>query len=334
MRSTREGRRFFLATLLIALAAFNTGNNLIYLILSMMLSILLLSIVILKINMRGLALKVSQVDPIYANSDAGIAMTVTNRKSIGSYSIKLTSSGAFAAELYFPRVPAHSGIADDARVRFMRRGVYRYGDFFLESEYPFVFFRERILSSVKGGIVVYPEIKEIDFFDPLLLKEVDSLTLSKVGEGEEFAMLREFRYGDDSRKIHWKASAKTEKLLVSEYSSGDLKKVTFILDNLMSPDAGLFEKAVSFTASASSHFLKQGYFVRLMTCSKVIPFGAGMEHLFKILDILAVLRSNDSWDCPLSVETEGLTILVLSSERSMLRRFIPLSDLVIHAHLL
>ena len=217
---------------------------------------------------------------------------------------------------------------------FRKRGIYKYRDFFIESEYPFVFFRERILSSVEGEIIVYPEIKEIDLFMPRFLKEVDSQDLSKIGVGEEFAMVREFRYGDDSRKIHWKASAKTEKLLVTEYSAADVKKLTLILDNLIFRDAELFEKAVSFSASLSSHFLRTGYFVRLMTCAKVIPFGIGMEHLFKILDILAVLRSQDSWECPLSVETEGLTILVLSSEQSVLRKFVPLSDMVIYAHLL
>ena len=334
MRPTREGKRFFLATLLIALAAFNTGNNLIYLILSMLLSIFLLSIVILKINMRKLVLKVSQDNPIYANNPSSISVVMANMKSIDSHSVRVVSSGAFAAEIYLPLVPARSEMTNTAQVMFRKRGIYKYKDFFIESEYPFVFFKERVLSSVKGEIIVYPEIKEIDFFMPRFQKEVDSQALLKIGAGEEFAMVREFRYGDDSRKIHWKASAKTEKLLVTEYSAGDVKKLTLILDNLVFRDAEFFEKAVSFSASLSSHFLGQGYFVRLMTCAKVIPFGSGMEHLFKILDILAVLRSQDSWECPLSVETEGLTILVLSSEQSVLSKFVSVSDIVIYAHLL
>ena len=80
--------------------------------------------------------------------------------------------------------------------------------------------------------------------------------------------------------------------------------------------------------------MKDGYFVRLLTCSKVVPFGNSTEHLYKILDILAVIESRDSWECPLSVEPEGLTILILSSEQSLLKRFISLSDMVIYAHLL
>ena len=56
MRPTKEGKRFLLATLLIAVAAFNTGNNLIFLILAMMLSMILLSVVILRYNLKGLTL--------------------------------------------------------------------------------------------------------------------------------------------------------------------------------------------------------------------------------------------------------------------------------------
>ncbi len=150
MRPTREGKRFFLAALLIALAAFNTGNNLIYLILSMMLSIFLLSIVILKINMRKLVLKVSQDNPIYANTPSSISMVMANKKSIDSHSVKVMSSGAFAEEIYLPLIPARSEITNTAQVMFRKRGIYKYRDFFIESEYPVCFFQGEGFEFRKG----------------------------------------------------------------------------------------------------------------------------------------------------------------------------------------
>ena len=93
MKSTKEGKRFFLAAFMIALAAFNTGNNLIYLILSMMLAIFFLSIIVLKINMRKLVLKVHQDNPVYADTPASIAVTMANKKRIASRSVKVMSSG-------------------------------------------------------------------------------------------------------------------------------------------------------------------------------------------------------------------------------------------------
>jgi len=334
MKSTREGKRFFLAAFLIALAALNTGNNLIYLILSMMLAIFFLSIIVLNINMRKLVLKVYQDNPVYADTPASIAMTMANKKRIASRSVKVMSSGMATEGIYFPLIPARSEVTGSLPVIFRKRGIYRYGDFLIESGYPFIFFTKRVFTSVKGEIIVYPEIKDIDRLSPPFPKEGHEQSPSRIGKGEEFTMFREFRYGDDSRRIHWKASAKTNKLLVMEYSSDELKKMTVILDNLMFRDEKSFEKAVSFAASLTDRFLKDGYFVRLLTCSKVVPFGNSTEHLYKILDILAVIESRDSWECPLSVEPEGLTILILSSEQSLLKRFISLSDMVIYAHLL
>ena len=334
MKSTREGKRFFLAAFMIALAAFNTGNNLIYLILSMMLAIFFLSIIVLKINMRKLVLKVYQDNPVYADTPASIAMTIANKKRIASRSVKVMSSGIVSEGIHFPLIAGRSEVTGSFPVIFRKRGVYRYGDFLIESGYPFIFFTKKVFTSVKGEIIVYPEIKDIDSFSPPFPREGHEQSPSKIGKGEEFSMFREFRYGDDSRRIHWKASAKTNKLLVMEYSTEELKKMTVILDNLMFRDKNAFEKAVSFAASLSDRYLKDGYFVRLLTCSKVIPFGNSTEHLYKILDILAVIESRDSWECPLSVEPEGLTILILSSEQSLLKRFISLSDMVIYAHLL
>jgi hypothetical protein len=70
MKTTPEGKRFLLATFLITVAAVNTGNNLIYLILSLMLSFILLSIVLLKINLSGLSLEVSINPPVFAINDS------------------------------------------------------------------------------------------------------------------------------------------------------------------------------------------------------------------------------------------------------------------------
>ncbi|MFA6053861.1 MAG: DUF58 domain-containing protein [Thermodesulfovibrionales bacterium] len=334
MRSTGEGKRFFLAAFMIALAAFNTGNNLIYLILSMMLAIFFLSIIVLKINMRKLMLNVYQDNPVYADTPASIAMTMANKKRIASRSVKVMSSGMATEGIYFPLIPARSEVTGSFPVIFRKRGIYRYGDFLIESGYPFIFFTKRVFTSVKGEIIVYPEIKDIDSLSLPFPGEGHEQSPSRIGEGEEFTMFREFRYGDDSRRIHWKASAKTNKLLLMEYSSDEFKKMTIILDNLMFRDENSFEKAVSFAASLTDRFLKDGYFVRLLTCSKVVPFGNSTEHLYKILDILAAIESRDSWECPLSVEPQGLTILILSSEQSLLKRFISLSDMVIYAHLL
>jgi uncharacterized protein (DUF58 family) len=332
MKPSREGKRFFLATFLIAVAAFNTGNNLIYLILSMMLSIIVLSIAVLKFNMKGLVLKVSQSRPVFANSPSDIDIALTNnKKKAHSYSINVTMAQVKGA-VYFPEISGSSYALRTASVLYNKRGVYGYGDFFIGSGFPFIFLTKKILCNISDKVIVYPEIKNIDEIAPELTDEVFALLRQDVIKGEEPAVIREFRYGDDRRKIHWKASAKTAKLMVMESAAEEPRKLTLMLDN-MRPHAEYFEKAVSFAASLADKFLTKGFFVRLLTCKKVVPFGTGEEHLFKILDVLAVIKSEDLWECPSSTEsgTEGLTVLILNSEDSPLGRFIHDSDMVIYA---
>lgn len=332
MKFSREGKRFFLAAVLITVAALNTGNNLIYLILSMMLSILMLSILILKVNMNGLVLKVSQGQPVFANNPANLDITVSNKKRIiPSYSIKVLMPEGIKGEVYFPVISGLSDILKTVSVVYEKRGIYRYGDFFIESSFPFIFFSDRILCRVDGEVTVYPEIREIDGIVPQITSEGYELSLPRIGKGDEFSMIREFRYGDDWRRIHWKASAKTSKFMVMEYAAEEPRKLTVILDNLMPYDTESFERAISFAASISDRFLNEGFFVRLLTCRKVIPFGSGRDHLFKILDVLAVIQGQDLCECPLSAEPERFTILILNSEDSPLNRFIPVSDMVIYA---
>ena len=332
MRLSREGKRFFLATALITVAALNTGNNLIYLILSMMLSIFVLSVFILKVNMRGLELKVLQSQPVFANNFSNMEIALSNGKRIiPSYSIRVLMPRWIKGEANFPEISGLSELLKSVSVIYKKRGIYKYGDFSLESSFPFIFLSDRVLCRVSGEVIVYPEMRKTDDTIPEIIGRGYDLSLTRIGTGDEFSTVREFRYGDDRRRINWKASAKTAKVMVMEYSAEEPRKLTIILDNLMPCDFESFEKAVSFAASISDRFLSEGYFVRLLTCRKVLPFGGGREHLFKILDVLAVIEGKDSWECPISSEPEGSSILILNSEDSILNRYIPISDMVIYA---
>ncbi|MEW6585538.1 MAG: DUF58 domain-containing protein [Nitrospirota bacterium] len=331
-KATREGKRFILATILIAFAALNTGNNLIFLILSMMLSFLVLSIAILRVNMHGLTLSVFQNRPAYAGSPADISATITNRKKFfPAYSINVCMRRGKKNCVPLPHIPRSSEASANVPVLYKRRGLYRFGDFILESSFPFILFSRVLSSDVKGGILVYPGIKEMETVLPELAAESYDLLHPSARLGDEFSRIREFRYGDDRRRIHWKTSAKTEKVMVAEYAAEESRWLTIVLDNLKPPDEEAFEKSIVFAASAADRFLKEGYFVRLLTCKKLIPFGAGGEHLFKILDVLALIKGQDSWECPVAVGPEGVTILILNSEVSPLRRYTGTSNMVVYA---
>lgn len=337
MKATREGKRFLVASFLIAIAAVNTGNNLIYLILSLMFALTLLSILILRINLSSLGMSVSSGSPVFAGDDTFLTVLISNgKKLIPSYSLVVSAPGALS-QAYFPFLPTNGAVKGEIKIRFEKRGVWGYEDFRARSGFPFILFIAESAIKVSGEVLVYPALVSVEgIVRDAAGSEGEGLN-AIVGSGDEMYSLREFRYGDDMRKIHWKASARASSLLVKEYVEEEFRKTTIILDNLKPVEYERFEKVVSVAASLSRYFLESGHLVRVLSCKKVIPFGGGEEQFFKILDILAVIREEDSWDSPAAAEREfpadrkGMYISVLKSPGSPMSNLAATSDLVVYA---
>jgi uncharacterized protein (DUF58 family) len=329
MKLSREGKRFFLTTFLIGFAALNTGNNLIYLIFSLMLSLTVLSFSVLILNLFRLNLKVSAEQPAFAKKPFNIFLTLKNDKRIPSYSIWVRTT-LQDGRVYFPEVRGNSYEEKAMTVTCGRRGVYGYSDFYLESSFPFLFLLKWVIKNVKGEVYVYPEIKDVRDFSLELFSISQDMALSKRYKGEDFSFVREFRYGDDWRKIHWKSSAKLSKIMVKDSLSQETKKITLIVDNLEPQDDEIFEKAISFTASLACKFIDEEYFVRLVTGSSVTSFGSGKDHLFRVLDELTILKKQKAWGQNSFVEQEGFTILVSGSYNSSISNILSISDSVIY----
>lgn len=72
----------------------------------------------------------------------------------------------------------------------------------------------------------------------------------RLGPGE-FHSLREYADGDEPRTIHWRASARSDKLLVKQHSVEGLRRMLVLLDSDSGSyaDAASFERAVTVAAS-------------------------------------------------------------------------------------
>jgi uncharacterized protein (DUF58 family) len=183
---------------------------------------------------------------------------------------------------------------------------------------------------VSGEALVYPALIDVEKVISDISGHEGAGTGRALGSSHEIHAIREFRYGDDWRNIHWKATAKASSLMVKEYAMTEIRKVTLIIDNLL-PEGGMaFEKTLSLAASLAHYFLGAGYFVRVLSCKKVVPFGAGDEHLFKTLDVLALMQEEDALDCPMSQDIEGYAILLLKSGGSAFNKYVS-ADVVMHA---
>ncbi len=308
---TREGKRFLIAAFLIAVAAFNTGNNLIYLILSLMISLLVLSAALARVNLSGLSLDVIVEGAVFARQEASLSLLLKNdKKLVPSYSVKCRVAGSLVPA-YYDVIPALKGVERDIRITFAKRGLYRCGDFRIVSGFPFILINVRKNIDVSGSLLVYPALMDVSAKMDQIVPFGVADAPSPADAGDDLYALRKFREGDDWRRIHWKASAKRQTYFVKEYSEFRGLKVTIVLDNRLPEGGALFEKAVSMTASLAKNFIDRGYFVSVVSCKEEVPFGNGNEHLFKILDVLAVIGEEDDWGTKLEDEVEGFVIAVL-----------------------
>jgi len=79
---TVEGLLFIVFLVIIGFAAWNTGNNLLYLILSAMLAFLIAANLIGRVSLAGVAVQLRFPDHIYAGESASISVTLLNHKRV------------------------------------------------------------------------------------------------------------------------------------------------------------------------------------------------------------------------------------------------------------
>lgn len=88
----------------------------------------------------------------------------------------------------------------------------------------------------------------------------------------EDVTVREYRRGDDLRRVHWRSSARVGELMVRREEQPWQSRVTVVLDNRLRAHRGQgaassLEAAVSAAASVAVHLARRGFTVRLVTAA-------------------------------------------------------------------
>lgn len=89
-------------------------------------------------------------------------------------------------------------------------------------------------------------------------------------DGQEDVTVREYRQGDDLRRVHWRSSARRGELMVRREEQPWQNRATIFLDTRRTAHRGQgpassFEWSVTAAASVAMHLLQRGYLVRLVT---------------------------------------------------------------------
>lgn len=152
----------------------------------------------------------------------------------------------------------------------------------------------------------------------------ESSTSSASASGEHDVAVREYRQGDDLRRVHWRSTARRGELMVRRDEQPHQLRATVLLDRRAVGHRGegaasSLEWAVQAAASAGSVLVGEGYGVRLVTDDADTPrtgrdLGAGAGTLLDQLAVLApggpqVLRQ--ATDALARAGGDGLVVAVL-----------------------
>lgn len=184
------------------------------------------------------------------------------------------------------------------------RGIYELGPLAVQVADPFGMLSLRRTFPRTTPLVVVPAVEELP-----PLAAIGSWTGTGDNRPQPFSVgstadtsVREYRLGDDLRRVHWRSTARTGELMVRREEQPWQSRCTILIDNRAvahrgsGPDSS-FERAVTVAASVATHLSRSGFQVRLVTADgesldHVWHDGDGRNQTRPILEYLAALPAS------------------------------------------
>jgi Protein of unknown function DUF58 len=338
---TREGLVYMLIIAVIVVAALNTGNNLLFIILASLLAGILVSGILSHIVLSDLELDFALPEHIFACKPLISRLTLQNLKWISpSFSVmvkaheKTSKVKAEAASgparnilsepVYLPYIPRRASVTQHVDLTFPRRGRYTQEGFRVSTKFPFGFLRKTRDVPARHEILVLPSVQPTEeFYEilPLVSGEVESLFK---GRGHDLYAIRDYQESDSARHVDWKATAKALALKVREFTREDERRLVLVFDSRVpktdEKTLEKFEKAVAFCACLAWHFYEIDAQMQFLSEGFESRMAPAHEIIYPALESLAVVQPKVGLDpqqflSRISSAERGFHIILTSQPR-------------------
>ncbi len=262
-------------------SAANTGNNLLYIIVSGMLGIMGISGFFGRLNISGISIETTFPEEIYAKEPFLLKITIKNCKKLPSFAIGLeiekNKKSTAIIEGKSQKEIVITLIAPN-------RGKHQLKEIKVFSPFPFAFFTRSYTVEKKQTFLVFP--KPIKCFYPLKEAEVvgEQFQSGSKGWEGELVNIREYQFEDPLKIIHWKVSAKRGELMVKEFSSPAAESFFVNFDDLQYD----LEKKLSCLSYLINYAYSRGIPFGLKLKDKVFLPEITKSHKLKLLKELAL----------------------------------------------
>lgn len=302
---------FCAGTVVIGLAAIDADNNILLILFGICLGAILLSFFSGWRSLRRVSVMRVAPEMSVAGQSLELRYTITNHRTwAGIRSLRITESVAsdvFASvpAVFIPRLKAQEALTVAVPTVAMRRGRVTLRAIKVSTGYPFELVKKVITHRVEDEVVIYPCLGRIH---GELTKGREIRDLASVGASlvrsrgdDEFFGIREYRQGDNPRRIHWRRSAASGQLMIREMARTRDPQLWCIIDTLVDPQelgsAYRLELIISAAATLICDALERGLRVGLISNGDpllVLPPGGGRRRRTRLLRELALRGVNTS----------------------------------------
>jgi uncharacterized protein (DUF58 family) len=288
LKVTRRGKIYLGLVLGVGVGALNTGNNLLYLVLGLMLSTIVASGILSERSLRHLEVRRVGTHEAYAGEpflfrwalkrNRGVSFALTLRE------LGVSLEGEGHAEVILPgeeRQVLGTLVAP-------KRGPLALRAVEVSTLFPLGLFAKSRTFDFKDTLLIFPR--------RITLTEATTETGSAHGDsgsrrardgGGDLLGLRELLPGEDARRIHWFKSAAAGRALRAEREDEHRRQVVLELDAELSPLK--LEPEIERTAARARLLFEQGVEVGLQAGPHRLRPGAGTSHAHRLWSALAWL---------------------------------------------
>lgn len=236
IKINKAGWVYTVLTILIGFSAVNTGNNLIYLITSALLSYMLVSGIFGRHNLHGLDIDLEIPDEVFAKTEIPVGIRLLNQKKV--MPAFLINAVVERQHVLFPFTAGRAEVKRYCDIRFGARGEHLIENIYVYSVFPFNFFTRYKKLKKTCKMIVFPQPQQCLVTHPAEHKssgrgEVSTLT---VGYDADIISIRDYHPGDPIKYINWKSTAKTGTLKTKEFSTIQLQQVLIDFDKIDKQD--------------------------------------------------------------------------------------------------
>ncbi|MDD2271597.1 MAG: DUF58 domain-containing protein [Desulfuromonadaceae bacterium] len=279
---------YVLITLLIGFAAVNTGNNLLFLVVSGLLAFMSVTGLAGMYNIKKLIPDLHPPEEIYVGTPATFSLSVKNSKHfLPSFIIQVECQGG--QTVVVPLVTPNSVCDAPVQITFHQRGEVLLGLITISSPYPVGFFTRYWRIEIDRKVTVFPAPIASDSVGGGEGTQAVGVSLRRErGLSGELERIYPYSGSEPLRMIHWKHSARSHDLLVKGFGMNVVVPLVIELDGL--PGYGVEEKL------SRAAWLVQRWWrnrpIGLHLGGRIVAVGTGKRHALLLLRELALYGSD------------------------------------------